>query len=46
VNLHDLYVKEAIVYAEKAIENAREQGISEIRLIIGMSVSATLDLDN
>lgn len=35
VNLHDLYVKEAIVYAEKAIENAREQGIPEIRLIIG-----------
>ncbi|KIM68678.1 hypothetical protein SCLCIDRAFT_104693 [Scleroderma citrinum Foug A] len=35
VNLHDLYAKEAITYAEKAIEKAREQGISEIRLIIG-----------
>ena len=46
VNLHDLYVKEAITYAEKAIEKAREQGISEIRLIIGMSTPTTLDLDN
>lgn len=46
VDLHDLYVKEAIAYAEKAIEKARKQGTSEIRLIVGMSTSATLGLDN
>jgi len=46
VDLHNLYVKEAIAHAEKAIEKARKQGISEIRLIVGMSTSATLGLDN
>ncbi|KIM69735.1 hypothetical protein SCLCIDRAFT_19526 [Scleroderma citrinum Foug A] len=35
VDLHDLYVKEAIAYAEKAIEKARKQGTSKIRLIVG-----------
>lgn len=35
VDLHNLYVKEAIAHAEKGIEKARKQGISEIRLIVG-----------
>jgi len=35
VDLHGLYVKEAISYTEKALRNARQQGDSEIRLIVG-----------
>jgi len=35
VDLHGLYVKEAITYSEKAITNARRKGDNEIRLIVG-----------
>ncbi|KAF9227326.1 DUF1771-domain-containing protein [Gyrodon lividus] len=35
VDLHGLYVKEAISYSEKAILMARRRGDSEIRLIVG-----------
>ena len=36
VDLHGLYVKEAISYAEKAIKKARQRGDSEMCLIVGM----------
>ena len=35
VDLHGLYVKEAIRYTEKSIEEARGRGDREIRLIVG-----------
>ncbi|KAH7888650.1 hypothetical protein F5I97DRAFT_730732 [Phlebopus sp. FC_14] len=35
VDLHDLYVKEAISYSERAIQEARGRGDTEIRLIVG-----------
>ncbi|KAH0827891.1 hypothetical protein J3R83DRAFT_3520 [Lanmaoa asiatica] len=35
VDLHGLYVKEAKTYSDKAIEEARRRGDSEIRLIVG-----------
>ncbi|KAL4078340.1 hypothetical protein V8B97DRAFT_1254624 [Scleroderma yunnanense] len=35
VDLHNLYVKEALSYAEKAIEKAREQSRSQIQFIVG-----------
>ncbi|KAF8131691.1 hypothetical protein EV363DRAFT_1103514, partial [Boletus edulis] len=35
VDLHGLFVKEAIAYAEKAVTGARQSGYPEIRLIVG-----------
>lgn len=35
VDLHGLYVKEAVMYAEGAIEKAQRRGDLEIRLIVG-----------
>ncbi|KAI8993845.1 hypothetical protein BD414DRAFT_436080 [Trametes punicea] len=35
VDLHGLYVKEAIQYTDKAIQEARARGDSKIRLIVG-----------
>jgi len=35
VDLHGLYVKEAISYTEKSIQEARQRGDAEIRLIVG-----------
>jgi len=35
VDLHGLYVKEAVSYVEKSIEGARRRGDAEIRLIVG-----------
>ncbi|KZT26762.1 DUF1771-domain-containing protein [Neolentinus lepideus HHB14362 ss-1] len=35
IDLHGLYVKEAISYTDRAIQKARGQGNSEIRLIVG-----------
>ncbi|KAF9227306.1 DUF1771-domain-containing protein [Gyrodon lividus] len=35
VDLHGLYVKEAVSYSDKAIQEARQRGDSEIRLIVG-----------
>jgi hypothetical protein len=40
VDLHGLFVKEAITYTEKAIQDARRRGDSEIRLIVGMCTSS------
>lgn len=39
VDLHGLYVKEAIAYSEKALAEARRRGDSQIRLIVGMCIS-------
>ena len=39
VDLHGLFVKEAIAYSEEAIMEARLRGDSEIRLIVGMCIS-------
>jgi len=35
VDLHGLYVKEAIAYTDQNIAEARERGDKEIRLIVG-----------
>lgn len=35
VDLHGLYVKEAIRFTDKSIEEARARGDSQIRLIVG-----------
>lgn len=35
LDLHGLYVKEAISYTDQAIQEARQRGDSEIRLIVG-----------
>ncbi|GAA5963438.1 hypothetical protein JCM3765_003072 [Sporobolomyces pararoseus] len=35
IDLHGLYVQESIEFTEKAIDNARNQGLSELRVIVG-----------
>jgi len=35
VDLHGLYVQEAIEYTEKAIKSAKSEGLTELRLIVG-----------
>ncbi|KAI9569701.1 DUF1771-domain-containing protein [Boletus coccyginus] len=35
IDLHGLYVKEAVSYADKSIQEARQRGDAEIRLIVG-----------
>ncbi|KAG6375383.1 hypothetical protein JVT61DRAFT_2939 [Boletus reticuloceps] len=40
VDLHGLFVKEAIAYSEKAVSAARRSGYSEIHLIVGMCISS------
>lgn len=35
VDLHDLYVKEAIQKADQAIEQAKRNGLQQINLIVG-----------
>jgi len=35
IDLHGLYVKEAIVHTDQAIQEAKQRGDSEIRLIVG-----------
>ena len=35
VDLHGLYVKEAIVYTDQSVAEARARGDKEIRLIVG-----------
>ena len=35
VDLHGLYVKEAITYSERAINDARRRGNTRINLIVG-----------
>ncbi|GAA5823740.1 hypothetical protein JCM11251_003275 [Rhodosporidiobolus azoricus] len=35
VDLHGLYVQEAIDYTDRAISNARSQGLGELRVIVG-----------
>ncbi|KAK0435965.1 hypothetical protein EV421DRAFT_1833411 [Armillaria borealis] len=36
IDLHGLYVKEAIAYTDTALEEAKLRGDSEIRLIVGL----------
>ncbi|KAF9241634.1 DUF1771-domain-containing protein [Melanogaster broomeanus] len=38
LKLHGLYVKEAISYSEKAIQEAQQRGDPEIRLIVGKGI--------
>jgi hypothetical protein len=38
IDLHGLYVKEAIQYSERAVHEARQRGDSEVRLIVGASM--------
>jgi len=38
VDLHGLYVKEAITYTDKSIAEARARGDKEIRLIVGKGI--------
>ncbi|KAH9839944.1 uncharacterized protein C8Q71DRAFT_744956 [Rhodofomes roseus] len=35
VDLHDLHVKEAIAYTERAVQDARHRGDTKINLIVG-----------
>ncbi|GAA5846485.1 hypothetical protein JCM5353_008014 [Sporobolomyces roseus] len=35
IDLHGLYVQESIEFTEKAIDNARNQGLNELRVIVG-----------
>ena len=35
VDLHGLYVKEAIAYTDRAIQEAKQRGDSEVHLIVG-----------
>lgn len=35
IDLHGLYVKEAVSYADKSIQEARQRGDAEIRFIVG-----------
>ncbi|GAA6029128.1 hypothetical protein JCM8097_001613 [Rhodosporidiobolus ruineniae] len=35
IDLHGLYVQEAIDYTEKAIQDARQRGLAELRVIVG-----------
>lgn len=37
MDLHGLYVKEAVSYVDKGIQEARQRGDAEIRLIVGKS---------
>ena len=40
VDLHGLYVKEAIAYSQKAVADARRRGDFEIRLIVGTCLTS------
>jgi len=35
VDLHGLYVKEAVMYTERAILDARQSSLSQLKLIVG-----------
>lgn len=37
IDLHGLYVKEAIAYTDKSIQEARQRGDSSVHLIVGQS---------
>jgi len=41
IDLHGLYVKEAIAYTDNAIEQAKLRGDSDIRLIVGKGLHST-----
>ena len=49
IDLHGLYVKEAITYTDRSIQEARSRGDSEIHFIVGMASLVTghkpLDVD-
>ncbi|KAN0091190.1 DUF1771 domain containing protein [Tylopilus felleus] len=38
INLHGLYVKEAVSYVEKSIQEARQRGEAEVRFIVGKGI--------
>ena len=38
VDLHGLYVKEAVEYTDRAIQDAQRRGDGEIHLIVGTSL--------
>lgn len=40
VDLHGLYVKEAVAYSDKTITDARRRADPEVRLIVGMCISS------
>ncbi|KAG9316664.1 hypothetical protein JVU11DRAFT_2722 [Chiua virens] len=44
IDLHGLYVKEAVSYVEKSIQEARQRGDAEIRLIVGKWLPSCQDL--
>ncbi|KAH0827911.1 hypothetical protein J3R83DRAFT_3540 [Lanmaoa asiatica] len=37
IDLHGLYVKEAVSYVDKSVQEARQRGDAEIRFIVGKS---------
>ncbi|KAF8647175.1 hypothetical protein AX16_007004 [Volvariella volvacea WC 439] len=41
IDLHGLYVKEAIAYTDEALENAKGRGITELRVIVGKGLHST-----
>ena len=41
IDLHGLYVKEAVKYADQSIEEARARGDAKIKFIVGTSSRAT-----
>lgn len=44
IDLHGLYVKEAVSYVDKSIQEARQRGDAELRLIVGKSHPSSRDL--
>ncbi|KDQ21777.1 hypothetical protein BOTBODRAFT_50337 [Botryobasidium botryosum FD-172 SS1] len=42
VDLHGLYVKEAVEYTERALEKAREKGATYLRVIVGKGIHSTV----
>jgi len=41
IDLHGLYVKEAIEYTERALDKAREKGATYLRVIVGKGIHST-----
>ncbi|EIM82684.1 DUF1771-domain-containing protein [Stereum hirsutum FP-91666 SS1] len=41
VDLHDLYVKEAIAFTDRSIRKARRRGDTKIKLIVGKGIHST-----
>lgn len=41
IDLHGLYVKEALERTDRAIQDAKEKGVSELRLIVGKGLHSS-----